>query len=548
MPETREPLDLPKCSRCNKQFRLNIMLVKHKKECEILTTKNGSWCPLCSKTISNKVFGKMALSIHIVSHPEIEQLIKNKKKSLQPEEVECDTDCGRTEIPTEEKRNFHNFVECKYSLIRLERFILKLLIEEVDKEIEEYTSGGKNKNKPGEIPENAMPELKEQNQEIKVIKIRKRENVYTIRSTTPVKCTRRLSRQERQKKRISDKIINIEYYKSLKCEKCLRCFNSRKQLRDPKNHLCATLAKEGKSIRTQLFEHDSSIYKRRLLLGNDKRSIGTEGMIRKCTLCPTLNRPTFPSDDDLMKHIILGHEFNDICKRLNNYGMDVFPIGCLLCKKKSLSKIKTINDLEEALLHVGTSHREYFKSAKIHFKQRLSKEKYKPASRKAKHLAPEKVNFFTEKESAKDLMSDTSLEQALLEKPGKNTSSTLTQREPNITQREPNTMDIHKSAELVLPTQIEDISRNSKRFEQSQCGSSTYQPESPSSTKAQNLTVLTNHAMNQSPQINRTPVSIFTPTISCHSAFRKNHIPYPLYSLESLTRITSGTQPKYPSN
>ena len=570
MPETREPQGLPECSRCNKQFRLNIMLVKHKKECEILTTKDGSWCPLCNKTISNKVFGRKALSIHIVSHPEIEQLIRKMNRGLQPEEIECDTDCDRTGIPTEEKRKFHDFVECKYSLIRLERFILKLLIEEVDKEIEEYTSGEKNKDRDDillEIPENARPELKEQNQGLKVIKIRKRENDYSIQSTTPVKYARKLSTQERQKKSTSDTITSIERYKSLKCEKCLRCFNNRKQLKDPNDHLCAALAKEGKSIRTQLLEHDASIHKRKLLLGNEKRSVGTEGMVRKCTLCPILNRPTFPSDDDLMKHIILGHEFNVLWKRLNNQGMDVFPIGCLLCKKKSFSKTKLINDLEEALLHVGTNHREYFKSSKFDFKhlfKKFSKGNHKPTSRKeeveetrrkilrtnssayfqhyqkAKHLAPERTNLSAEEESAKDLKSDTSLEQALLDQPEKNASSALIQREPS-------SLDIHKSAELALATQKEDTSRNSK-FRQSRLGSSTYQPESSSSTKIQNLPVFTNHTMNHSPQINRTPISLLTPTTSYHSAFRKYHIPYPLYSLESLTKITSGTQPKHSSN
>ena len=107
-----------------------------------------------------------------------------------------------------------------------------------------------------EILENARPELKEQNQVLKVIKIRKRENDYSIQSRSPVKYARTLSTQKRQKKSSSDKITSMERYKSLKCEKCLRCFDSRKQLKDPNDHLCATLAKKGKSIQSQLLEHN----------------------------------------------------------------------------------------------------------------------------------------------------------------------------------------------------------------------------------------------------------------------------------------------------
>ena len=203
MRKTNEPQALPECNRCNKQFRLNIMLVKHKRECETLTTKDGSWCPLCNKTISNKVFGRMALSIHIVSHSEIEQLIRNMDRGLQPEDVDCDANCGRTGIKTEADKKFHDFVECKYSLIRLERFILKLLIEEVDKEIGEYTSNKKNKERDNillEMPENARSEIKEQTQVIKTIRIRKRENNYFIQRKSPVKNTRTQSIQKRQRR------------------------------------------------------------------------------------------------------------------------------------------------------------------------------------------------------------------------------------------------------------------------------------------------------------------------------------------------------------
>ena len=138
------------------------MLVKHKKECEKISTKDGTWCPLCNKTVSyNKVFGRMALSIHIVSHSEIEQLIGNMDRGLRPGDIDCDANCGGTGIRTGTDKRFHEFVECKYSLIRLERFILKLLVEEVDKDIGEFTSNKKNKGRDDkllEMPENPTPE------------------------------------------------------------------------------------------------------------------------------------------------------------------------------------------------------------------------------------------------------------------------------------------------------------------------------------------------------------------------------------------------------
>ena len=86
-----------------------------------------------------------------------------------------------------------------------------------------------------------------------------------------------------------------------------------------------------------------------------------------------------------MKHIILAHEFNTLWKQLSNQGMNVFPIECLLCKKKPSSGRKLINDLEEALLHVGTNHREYFKTSEFDDKHLLGTSgigHHKPTSRK----------------------------------------------------------------------------------------------------------------------------------------------------------------------
>ena len=57
-----------------------------------------------------------------------------------------------------------------------------------------------------------------------------------------------------------------------------------KQLKDADEHLCARLAKEGKSIRSHLFEQNTLKCKGKLLLGKEKRNGGTKGMVRKCTL------------------------------------------------------------------------------------------------------------------------------------------------------------------------------------------------------------------------------------------------------------------------
>ena len=575
MHEENDSQALPECNRCKKQFRLNIMLVKHKKECEKMSTKDGTWCPLCNKTVSyNKVFGRMALSIHIVSHSEIEQLIGNMDIGLRPGDIDCNADCGRTGIRTGTDKRFHEFVECKYSLIRLEKFILKLLVEEVDKDIGDLSNKkvkGRDDKRP-EMPESPRQEPKIQDQIIKTIRIRKRESDHLIQRNTPVKNTRTQDVQKTQRKNIGDKITNIIHHKNLKCKKCLRYFDNIKQLKDTNEHLCAKLAKEGKSIQSHLFEHNKLKCKGKLLLGKEKRNNGTKGMVRKCTLCPILNRPIFTSDDNLMKHIILAHEFNVLWKLLSNKGMNVFPIECLICKKKPSSGGKPIKDLEEALLHVGTIHREYFKNSEFDDKHLLGTSgigHHKPTPRneetrknKANSSIKDQHYHITDslaKEvadvSIKKLISNCS-QRATQNEVGKNASAALNKKEAN-------NSDIWDSSETISVAQKENTSKN-LRIKHSQLESPTYQRKSTSFTRIHPQPVIAKHSLNyplltsallaskrQSinylPQVSNLPTPPFTPSNNHYSAVRKFHIPYPLYSLESLTRIKSGTQLKFPT-
>ena len=252
--------------------------------------------------------------------------------------------------------------------------------------------------------------------------------------------------------------------------------------------------------------------------------------------------------------------------------MNVFPIECLICKKKPSSGGKSIKDLEEALLHVGTIHREYFKNSEFDDKHLLGTSgigHHKPTPRneetrknKANSSIKDQHYHITDslaKEvadvSIKKLISNCS-QRATQNEVGKNASAALNKKEAN-------NSDIWDSSETISVAQKENTSKN-LRIKHSQLESPTYQRKSTSFTRIHPQPVIAKHSLNyplltsallaskrQSinylPQVNNLPTPPFTTSNNHYSAVRKFHIPYPLYSLESLTRIKSGTQLKFPT-
>ena len=390
MPKNSDLLDLPQCNRCNKYFKLNIMLKKHRTNCNELSTKDGNWCPICNKSIVNQILGKRALATHIICHPEVEQLIMKEKTCIQNNSAKCGQDCKKWQeflFKGSKSSVYHKYVDCKSSQTNLEEIISKVLTKgDNEKSIQLYKTTELNKN-------NASIHTIPEKSNIKRIRIRKRQSTEIFydkenSKTSKIESNCPAPQQDSMKKAVKEKIkgeetqqnneepSNNSYdttsvtYSSLKCTKCLRCFTTKDELKSSTKHLCTLLAKDGKSLQTPLLECSKP------------SSIQT--LLQRCIICHGENKPIFSSDTDLMAHFILAHKFKFFMKEFKRYGITNYPTHCPFCIK-NLSFNKTIlNDLEEALLHIGIKHEKLFQALKhdpkFNFKfilKRMFKDKYK---------------------------------------------------------------------------------------------------------------------------------------------------------------------------
>ena len=193
-------------------------------------------------------------------------MIGEANSGIHPEEIKCDSKCRREKILTYEGRKFHDFIECKFSLVRLEKYLKKAHLNELKVEIQRCTSDIENKSKILKATKKLITiENTITNREVKMIKIRKKGSEYSVLNKT-----RQLNETNTNtESNYKDSDQNISLKTSLTCSICYRVFSSKEQQLDTSEHICALLAKTGYSIKPLILKINKN-NKRELLLGKEK--------------------------------------------------------------------------------------------------------------------------------------------------------------------------------------------------------------------------------------------------------------------------------------